>query len=216
MYPRILAAVPVYHGVEPEPFLHFLIFSQATGRAESDGRYGVRWCIPGPKIKTVVARNTVSQICLSNELDYLLLIDDDMVVPKNLLDQLLKWDVDIISPIFFRSNPPIDPLVYTFDEFGDRVPMYNYPKNSLFETPGGNGTGVMLIKSSVLIGMDEPIWRGLIDPTVAEDIEFCDRAREKGFKTWCDSTVEAKQMSLPVSVGSQHYEAGRLTRWWYN
>lgn len=212
MYPKILASVPVYHSVEPQPFLNFLVLSQVTGKAEAEGKYAVRWCVPGPKIKTVIARNTLSQLAITGDADYLLLMDDDMVVPSNMLECLLKRNVDIVSPIFFRSVSPIDPLVYTIDEFGDRVPYYDYPKNALFETPGGNGTGVMLIKTSVLKKMDVPIWRGNIDPEIAEDIEFCDRAKTLGFKTYCDSTVEARQMSLPVAIGSEYYESGRLTR----
>lgn len=217
MYPKILGSVPVYHAVEPEPFLNFLILSQATGRAEKEGRYAVRWCVPGPKQKTVTARNIVSELAMKGDLDYLFLSDDDMVLPRDILDHLLRRDVDIISPLFFRSMPPIDPLVYTFDRFGERVPFYDYPHNAVFETPGGNGTGVMLIKVAVLNALKEsdptrPIWHGKEDPEIAEDVDFCDRARALGFKTWCDSVVEARQMSLPVAIGSPHYEAGRLTR----
>jgi len=212
---RVLAAVPTYHAVEPEPFLNFLIFSQTTGIAEAHGKYAVRWCVPGPKIKTVSARNIVSNLAMESESDFLLLIDDDMVVPKDMLARLIMRDVDIISPLFFRANPPIEPLIYTFDKYGDRVPYYDYPKQALFETPGGNGTGVMLIKTSVLRKMERSmdiIWKGLVDPEIAEDVEFCDKAQDLGFKTWCDSTVEVRQMSLPVAIGSAFYESERLTR----
>ena len=209
---KILAGVPVYHAVDPEPFMNFLVLSQASGRAEAEGKYGIRWCVPGPKIKTVSARNILSQLAIAGNADYLLIMDDDMVVPSNLLDYLLRRNVDIISPIFFRSNPPIDPLVYTLNEFGERVPYYDYPRNALFETRGGNGTGVMLIKTEVLRAMGDPIWRGLVDPEIAEDVEFCVRARELGFRTWCDSTVEARQMSSSIAVGSEIYDSTRLTR----
>ena len=209
---KMLAGVPVYNAVQPEPFINFLILSQASGIAEKDGRYTVRWCVPGPKLKTVTARNILSKLAIEEGADYLLLMDDDMVVPSNLLDHLLRRNKDVISPIFFRSTPPIDPLVYVLNEFGERTPYYDYPKNALFETTGGNGTGVMLIKTEVLKAMGDPIWRGLVDPEIAEDIEFCVRARELGFTTWCDSTVEARQMSLPIAVGSEVYDSTRLTR----
>jgi hypothetical protein len=209
---KIIAAVPTYHAVEPEPLINFLVFSQATGKAEERGEYAVRWCVPGPKIPIVVARNAASALSVEFNTDLLLLIDDDMVVPANLLDVLLKRDVDIISPLFFRSNPPIDPLIFEFDKDGNRVPMYDYPKNALFETPAGSGTGVMLIKTSVLKALGSPYWRGTSDPTIGEDVDFCDRARKLGFRTWCDSSVEVRQMNLPVSVGSAHYDQYRLTR----
>ena len=211
MYPKILGMVPVYSAVQPEPFLNFLILSQYTGKAELEGRYAVRWITPGPKWSVVDARNTASKLVIEEDLDWLFMIDDDMVVPKDILDHLLRRDVDIISPIFFRSAGGIDPLVYTIDRFGDRTPIYDYPKNAIFETPGGNGTGAMLIRGSVLKEMAgiTPIWQNRGE---GEDVDFCDRARQRGFKTWCDSTVEVRQMSLPVAIGAAHYEASRLTR----
>lgn len=207
--PTVLISVPTYQAVQPDPFIHFLTFSQETGKAESAGRYSARWFVPGPKIKTVVARNAASQIAISGGADYLLLIDDDMVVPCNLLDLLLRHDVDIVVPLFFRATPPIEPLIFDIDELGDRIPIYEYPKDALFEVPGGAGTGVMLIKIDVLKAMDVPIWRGSIDPTYAEDIEFCRRAKELGFRVWCDSSTKIGQMSLPVAIGEKHYK--RLT-----
>ena len=210
--PKIIATVPCYHAVEPEPFINFLVLSQATGKAEQRGEYSVRWCVPGPKIPTVIARNTASAFVIEYNTDYLLLIDDDMAVPANLLDVLLRRNVDIISPLFFRSSPPFDPLIFEFDEGGNRVPMYNYPKNAVFETPAGSGTGVMLIKARVLRLMGSPYWIGSTDPTMGEDMDFCDRARRLGFRTWCDSSIEARQMSLPIAIGSSHYGRQRLTR----
>ena len=209
---KILAGVPCYNSVQPEPFLNFLTFSQRTGIAESNGLYSVRWCVPGPRMKTVTARNILSALAIEGKADYLLLIDDDMVVPKNLLDSLLRRNVPIVSPIFFRATPPIDPLVYDLAPPGYRLPYYDYPKNALFETGGGNGTGVMLIATEVLMAMTDPIWVGSTDPDIGEDIVFCDRARSLGYKSYCDSTIEARQMSSPVAIGAAHYDETRLTR----
>jgi hypothetical protein len=203
--PKILIAVPVYHSVQPEPFIRFLIFSQYTGYAETIRKYEVRWCVPGPKMKTIIARNTASHTAIEGGADFLLLIDDDMVVVPGLIDKLLVHDVDIVSPLFFRSTPPIEPLIFDIDELGNYVPIYDYPENALFETPGGSGTGVMLIKTEVLKAMDIPIWGGSAGLPYGEDVEFCKRARELGFRSWCDSSIKIGQMSLPVSVGEQQY-----------
>ena len=209
---KIFCGIPIYHAVEPEPFLNFLMFAQYCGIAEKEGKYSVRFCTPGPKCKTVSARNIISKLALAAGADYVLMMDDDIVVPRTILDHLLRRDVDIVSPLFFRSNPPIDPLVYVLDDLKGRVPYYDYPKNAIFEAPGGTGTGVMLIKTKVLKNMEAPIWVGAKDPEIAEDINFCDRALKLGYKTYCDSTIECRQMSLPVAVGSQHYEQERLTQ----
>ena len=203
--PRILATVPVYHAVEPSPYITHLIMSWEAGKAEARGKYALRWCVPGPKIKTVIARNHVSQLAMTGGADFLLLIDDDMVVPFDMVEKLMAHDVDIISPIFFRSNAPIEPLVFDIDKNGNTMPIMDYPKNSLFETPGGSGTGVMLIKRKVLVALEVPIWKGSIDPTVGEDVLFCRRARALGFRSWCDSAVKVSQMSVGFPVGESQY-----------
>lgn len=202
---KILATVPVYDAVTPAPYISHLILSQESGKAEAAGKYSLRWCVPGPKAKVVIARNHASQLALSGGADYLLLIDDDMVLPHTMVEKLLAHDVDIVSPLFFRSMPPIEPLCFDVDELGNTMPIMHYPKNALFETPGGSGTGVMLIKRRVLEAMDVPIWKGTIDPTVGEDVFFCRRARALGFKSWCDSSIKVSQMSVPVPVGEKEF-----------
>ncbi len=210
--PRILATVPVYNAVQPQPFISFLIMSQKSGIAEAEGRYAIRWMVPGPKIKTVKGRNMASQTALAGNADMLLLIDDDMVCPADMIERLLVHDVDIVSPLFFKTNEVIEPLVFDHDELGNYVPIYEYPQNALFEAPGGTGTGVMLIKIEVLKAMDIPIWRGSIDPSYGEDVDFCKRARALGFRTWCDSSIKVGQMSVPVAIGENAYRASMLTR----
>jgi hypothetical protein len=131
-----------------------------------------------------------------------------------MLDHLLFNDVDIVVPLFFKANKVIEPLIFDIDGLGNIVPIYDYPKDSLFEVPGGAGTGVMLIKTDVLRAMDEPVWRGSVDPTYSEDIEFCKRARSLGFRVWCNSSVKVGQMNLPIEIGEEHYKT--LTKLQYN
>jgi hypothetical protein len=205
--PKVLVAIPSYNAVQPYPFIHFLTFSQETGRAEATGKYIARMCVPG-KVKTVVARNAATRIAVSDGADLLLLIDDDMSVPPDVIERLMAHDVDIVVPIFFKPST-VEPLIYEFDKLGCLVPMFNYPENCLFEVPAAAGTGVMMIKTEVLKAMDEPIWVGSVDPTYAEDVEFCRKAKKLGFKIWCDSSVKVDQMSAPEPIGERHYK--RLT-----
>jgi hypothetical protein len=48
--PKILASVPIYNAVTPEPFMFFMVCSQETGRAELRGEYSLRWMATGPKV----------------------------------------------------------------------------------------------------------------------------------------------------------------------
>ena len=205
--PRVLITVPVYHAVEPAPFWHFMGLAQVAGRDEERGLYKARYHVAGPKIKTVNARNMATEVALESFADFVLLVDDDMCVPPDLLTKLLAHDVDIVTPLFFRSTPPIAPLIFDLGSDGTPIPIFNYPDNSLFETPGGAGTGVMLIKTKVFRSMEYPWWRGSVDAEQGEDTFFCKQARARGFKTWCDSSVKVAQMGLNYPIGEPEYLA---------
>jgi hypothetical protein len=159
--------------------------------------------VAGPKIKTAVARNQAAYAAIDYKADYLLMIDDDMISQPTVIEALLRHDVDIAVPLFFRATPPIEPLVYDLDELGSPVPILKYPKNALFECPGGAGTGMMLIKTDVLKALQEngPVF----NDGGNEDIEFCAAARKLGYRTWCDSSQAVSQMGLPRAVGISDY-----------
>jgi len=207
--PRVLASVPVYTAVTPEPYIHHLTFSQETGRAEMRGEYSVRWMCSGPKDQIRFARNAACSIAVAKKADWLLFIDDDMLVPKDLLAKLLAHNVPIVAPIFFRSGGNHDPLVFKTGPDGLPVSIHNYPVDSLFEAPAGVGTGVMLIKREVLEAVGEPWFTWPDNEAKGMDLEFCRCAREKGFKSYCDSSILVQQMQKATPVGFAQWMARR-------
>ena len=54
-------------------------------------------------------------------------------------------------------------------------------------------TGCLLIRMSVFDALAKPYFRYVIDEVggeiVGEDYVFCDRAREAGFRIWCDAAL---------------------------
>lgn len=197
---RVLACIPCYHTVEPNPFIHFLVLAQESGIAEAEKRWKIRWNVGGPKVKPLAVRNGAANFMLNGGATELLFMDDDMIPIKGMVDRLLSHDVDIVAPLFFRDGLPPQPLVFNLNGNGKPIPMWDYPRNQLFEAPGGVGTGVMLIKRRVFEGMDPPYFRPSMDPEMGEDIEFCLRARLLGFGVWCDSSICIDQMGLAAPV----------------
>lgn len=202
---KILVAIPVYSAMQPRPLMSVIMLARHAAMKEADRKYSVRWSIYGPKVKTVTARESASDIAISNNADYLMFIDDDMVVPSDCIDIFLIDSKDIVGGIFFKPSKPIEPLIFRKSDCGEVVPYYDYPRNSLFEVDA-IGTGLLMIKTDVLKQMAKPIWVGSADPSYAEDINFCRRAKESGFSIWCDSRVKASQMSLPLMIGETQYD----------
>lgn len=202
--PKVICTVPVYKSVEALPFMHFLLFASEVGKAEMQGAYKVRWNVGGPGVRTSLVRNSAAQIAIDSGADYLLFIDDDMLVPPFILAKLLSLDKPIATPIFFRSGPPYDPLVFDLvDEIP--TPMMKYPVDQVFLAPGGIGTGVMLIKTEVLRAVGAPYFYYPEDPSKGMDLEFCRRAREAGYDAWCDSRLLVKQMGNSAPVGMDQW-----------
>jgi hypothetical protein len=203
---RILCSIPVYHAVDPLPFLQFLDVAQATGLAEAAGKYSVRWLVGGPKVKTQNVRNISCAAAVKGKATHLAFVDDDMILqPSNIFEILLGHDKDIVSPLFFRSSGNFDPLVFHLNGNGEPQPMRDYPKNALFEATGGVGTGVMLIKREVLEALPEPWFFYPQNSNRSMDLDFCLRAIAKGFSVWCDTSIIVKQMGMPKTVGEEDY-----------
>jgi hypothetical protein len=201
--PRVLVSIPVYSSVQPEPLLSFINLVHEGTKAEMTGKYALRFHVGGPHKKTPLVRNEAAEIMLHLGTTHLLFIDDDMVFKPDVVGRLLDRNMDLISPILFTVAPTIKPIAYNRDEKGFPVSMKGYPIDSLFESPGGLGTGMLMIKRQVIeaMGPDRPIFRWIC----GEDIDFCKRAQELGFKCWIDSSIKVKQMSLPQPLGEEEY-----------
>lgn len=201
--PRVICNVPVYHGMDPLPLMHFLVFSQETGRAEAAGKYKLKWNVGGPKTKVHLIRNTACDFTIVGQATHLMLIDDDMCPQSNLVEHLLSLDLPIVAPIFFRDNG--DPLAFKWDDAGRRIPISDYPVDQVFEAPAGVGTGVMLIKREVIEAVGKPYF-GTGDDS---DLDFCCKAAGKGFKTYCDSRVLVLQMGKASPIGKAQWDERR-------
>lgn len=205
-YPTVLVCVPCYRSVDPNPFIHFLVLAQETGKAELLGQYAVRWMVGGPRQKIVPVRETAANLAVNGGCSHLWFIDDDFVLPTGLLGRLLAHDVDIVAPLFFKDDP-VEPLVFKADYRTGKFECWrDYPENSLFEVPGAVGSGCMLIAVRVLQAMQPPYFRKNPDPEIGEDLDFCQRARGLGFKIWCDSTCPVEQMGISAPVGVKQYK----------
>lgn len=129
---------------------------------------------------------------------HILFIDDDMTFPEDTLDRLLEHEKEIIGVNSHSRMLPISTTVSLLDESGnhmppDQVPGWYKMPEELFEVYG-IGMGVALIDMNIFGQIEKPWFKfdmhedGLM--IQGEDAWFCSQARNKGFKIWCDPTLE--------------------------
>lgn len=142
------------------------------------------------------SRNNLATMAIQSNYDYVFWMDSDMVFPQDalirLMDTLKKNDLDIISGLYFRRVPPYSPTLFDKLEMRGNICSWSEFKEipeGLFEI-GGCGFGCVLMSTEVFLSVQAK--HGNMFAPIAnngEDIAFCWRARDCGYKIWCDPSV---------------------------
>lgn len=148
----------------------------------------------------IEARNVIANEFIAyKEADVLVMIDDDVIPPSNVIDlsdRLEEPRVGIVGapcPMFLPGLPPV-PNIYMWDEEEEQAAIDLRvkigPKAHLMEVDA-IGFGCVAIRRQL---MEEQSlffnrWDMLGNTTMGEDIEFCLRAKEAGWRTKADLSL---------------------------
>lgn len=145
--------------------------------------------------------------------DYVLWLDSDMVFPADTLERMLatmqEKDLDILTGVYYRRRSPYTPVLFDQLEIVDDTcnsTEFDTIPDELFEV-GGCGFGCVLMSADVLFNVMAK-YQDLFFPfaRVGEDIAFCVRARECGFKIFADPSIALGHYSQQI-VTKQFFEA---------
>lgn len=170
------------------------------------------WSTVG-RVLTPLARERLAEWALESKVDYMLMIDDDMICPMDMFERLYRHNVDIVAPLAFMRMPPYYPVIYRVEEGYDPMqkmeyyatnPVKNYPKNTLVECDAV-GFGSALIKTDVLKNMPQPWFMSTTKS--GEDLWFCYKAkREAGAKVFMDTSIKLGHMGLQPIIEEKDFE----------
>lgn len=138
-----------------------------------------------------IARGVQGWEALRQKASHILCLDSDMSFPPDTLARLLKHGKDIVGVTYCQRRTPRGLTHESLS--GD----YQLSADPLCEVKS-LGFGCILISTDVFRKVPRPwfqsIYLGGVDDRGAEkhrseDRAFCDRAREAGFKVWCDTVL---------------------------
>ena len=186
MEPKIMIAVPCMDQV-PTPFCQSMSMIQKVG--ETAVAYQM-----GSLIYT--SRNELAAKAVRIGADYVFWLDSDMVFSPETLGYMInvleKENIDILSGLYFRRQPPFSPVVFKklqIDEEGCHWENYDDVPSSLFECEG-IGFGCVLMRTEVFITLFNKYGAPFTPIAgVGEDLSFCWRAREMGYKIHVDPNI---------------------------
>ena len=159
------------------------------------------------------ARESLARYAIANRFTHVLWLDSDMVFPPETLTYLYKemeeTGADFISGLYFRRCPPFSPVAFDTLEIKDGKASwtdYTGELSGLHEV-GGVGFGCALMKTDMLLEM-AATYGDFFGPilNVGEDLAFCWRARQLGYKILLDCNLKLGHVGHTVFT-QQYYEA---------
>lgn len=178
-------------------------FQTAYAMLMMQSKYPVEWLLIGQSL-IYDSREMMAEKMLKDGYDYLFFLDSDMEPPDDIIPRLMAHDKPIVSAAAHKRMPPCNPAFYKRCSPGYTEVYHDYPKG-LLEVEGV-GMACALIRREVFEQTPKPWFFPM--PDTGEDLAFCIRAREAGFKMYVDTNIICGHVtSFPVT--EEHYRYWR-------
>lgn len=203
---NVMIAVPTFETIYPDTFKAIYDLDKGDNEVSFDFIRGY---------DCATARNRIAQKALDMKVNYVLMVDNDVVLPKDALINLLSHKENVCLGYYahrgadniYHGNTCICKLR---DVNGKAY--FNYPLESeymaeelhtlasggtsLIQIHGG-GMGCALIKTDVLRTLKYP-WYDWVNyeskGVLSEDLYFCEACRKAGIKIYADTRVNCGHM----------------------
>lgn len=201
---RVLVAVPTFENIYPDTF-------KALWDMDKGGHDVGFEFVRGYDCAT--ARNNIVKRALDAGADYLMMVDNDVTVPRDALVNLMGHDVDVVMGYYAHRNGANDAttrtnvckrgeLNYTMQYTGGELAAYRNNGEYLVRVHGG-GMGCILIRCSALARMQYPYYKWVDygnGGMLSEDLYFCEQCRMAGIKIYADTRVSCGHMFRQLLV----------------
>lgn len=188
---KILIAVPCMDMVSAQ-FAHSL--ATLTSYGVEDTQISI-WFNLGSLIYT--SRNEIAKRALTEGADLVMWFDSDMIFNPDTMIRMLKHiddGHDIVTGIYYRRTIPFTPVVFSKMDIDEKEQKSFYEEYD--EIPGepfevaACGFGCVLMRTEIFTAVFSR-FGNMFSPigNIGEDIAFCWRARECGYKILADPTI---------------------------
>lgn len=181
---KILIAIPSARSVETECFASIL-------NLKRKGQIGL--LIPN-SYSIDSSRNLIAQHAIENNYDYILWVDSDMIIPPDTLVKFLEHKKDIVSGVYAYKilggeNAVAKRFIPTEDDTYEDIPLKEIRESDRLMELDGIGFGCVLTKTKIFKKIPYPYF--VYTPEMGEDIYFCRKAQEQGYKIYMDTSIKA-------------------------
>lgn len=183
---KVLVAINTLTSINDGPYRDHAMLFYRLGRNFPRIDFGQ---MVGKRMSIDRFRNTAAKVAITQDFDYVLFIDDDMLFesPRDIFKMLYKANIDIISAFTYIRGYPFKIMSFKEVKIDGHIHLDNLneddlnPDNPKMRKDGvlmcdAIGTAVSLIKTSVLRAVPSPWF--VTGPRNTEDIYFCCKAKD--------------------------------------
>jgi len=163
-------------------------------------------------------RNAIVHKLLQHPASYshLLFLDADMVWPTDVLTRMLAHhERDVISALYCLKGGTHAPVAMLNPQWNDHIGAEVYDFDTDYREGLSDvrevevvGMGCTLIRREVLEALKNPWFHYDKNadgwPVVSEDVPFCRKAREAGFRVWFDRSIKCGHVTTKVVTEAWH------------
>ena len=152
------------------------------------------------------ARNALVNQAIDEGHDRILWLDSDMIFEPDLMELMaadLDDGLDYVCGLFFKRKPPFTPCIFKEAGYvpeGEQLKPFvefyeDYPKDQIFEVKA-SGFGAVMMKTEAAKKVRNK-YGVPFSPLIGfgEDLSFCLKMRELGYKLHCDSRIKVKHIA---------------------
>lgn len=171
---KVMVGINTLSVLDQLAYANHIQFFYRMGRNHPDVEFG----LSSPRRMSIDRmRNTTAKIAVDNNFDYLMFIDDDVLVPFDAFQKLRDCNADIAAGWTIIRGYPFNNMFFKFqDESRQSLIHYNdAPENSIVDCDAV-GFSCVLIKVDLLKKVPPPYF--VTGTHNTEDIYFCLKAKE--------------------------------------
>lgn len=144
-----------------------------------------------------LSRDKLVLAALKNNYDYILFLDTDQQVPRDLIIRMadyLNHGENIVTALVFTKEKPYHPCVYSESDILDsgQIKLTRYPLSDIKDEPfyvENCGSGCVMMNTEIFRKIPQPWFHPYIYS--GEDVTFFHIATHKyGYKILCDPTLD--------------------------
>lgn len=221
---KVAISVPNEAFILPECYENHILVAQHTGRLEARMEYEKQnprfefYRYTTGRLLTQMARERLIRTALDEGMDYIIMMDNDMIYPLDVVEALLQDmiahpEITVLAPLAFMRNPPHYAVMYTVTEGFDPVRhqdyymnnyVKNYPKDTLIECDAVGFGAACIDLAFVRKHMKEPYFMSTAN--TGEDIWFCVQVKEAGGRVFMDTRIKLGHMANPKVIDEEFAE----------